>query len=173
MKRAAALAAAIAFTLTSPVHAHAADGPAAPIPVVAQPNDPDQNGIAPSAYRGRYFRAQLEAFRKCIAQREGRGQYGVTGSGGHYEGTYQMTDALAIGAGWMMRDELRHLFGATVGTEIARMLRATPAHLWDRFYQDMAFWTILNWKHDLAGTNHWNGGRFACWPGMTAYGGAR
>ena len=100
MKRAAALAAVLIVTLTAPAHADPGHGPTAPIPVVTQPSDPSQNGIAPSAYRGRYFRAALEPFRKCIAQREGRGQYGVTGSNGYYEGTYQMTDALAVGAGW-------------------------------------------------------------------------
>lgn len=133
-----------------------------PPPTSIATTHPDQTGARPSAYKGRFYRAFMEQYRRCIAQREGRHQYGTTGSGGHYEGTYQMTDALAIGAAWMMQPELKRLFGTTQGRDIAARLRATPMHRWHRFYQDMAFWTVLNINGTGHGARHWAGGRFTC-----------
>jgi hypothetical protein len=147
-----ALAAALLFSST----------PATPIHVVAHKGNPIQTGVQDSAYTGKFYRKHQEPVRKCIGQREGRFQYWGTGSNGMYEGTYQVLDALAVGAGWMMREELRSMWGFTVGTEIARALRATPAHKWHRFYQDMMFYTVANWNGDGTGLKHWRGGRYAC-----------
>ena len=147
-----ALAAALLFSST----------PVTPVPVVAARSDAIQTGVQDSAYTGKFYRKHQEPVRKCIGQREGRFQYWGTGSNGMYEGTYQVLDALAVGAGWMMREELRGMWGFTVGTEIARALRATPAHKWHRFYQDMMFYTLVNWEYDGSGLKHWRGGRYAC-----------
>ena len=133
-----------------------------PPSVIVEPSDPIQTGVQDSAYTGKFYRQAQEKVRKCIGQREGLFQYSVTGSNGMYEGTYQVLDALAVGAGWMMRGELREMWGLTVGTQIARTLRATPAHKWHRFYQDMMFYTIANWNGDGTGLKHWKGGRYVC-----------
>ena len=136
--------------------------PTEPTPVTAGRSNPIQTGVQDSAYTGKFYRSTQEAKRKCIGQREGRFQYWGTGNNGMYEGTYQVLDALAVGAGWMMRDELRDMWGLTVGTQIARTLRATPAHKWHRYYQDMMFYTIANWNGDGTGLKHWKGGRYVC-----------
>ena len=136
--------------------------PTVPIAVVADRSDPVQTGVQDSYYQGEFYRKSQEPIRKCIGQREGRFQYWGTGNNGFYEGTYQVTDALAVGAGWMMRKELREMWGVTVGNEISRALRETPAHKWHRFYQDMMFFTVANWRGDGVGLTHWKGGRYGC-----------
>ena len=135
--------------------------PVSPVPIVAH-NATAQTGAQPSAYQGKFYTKATEKKRLCIGQREGRFQYWGTGSNGLYQGTYQVTKELAIGAAWMMRKELRYMWGHTVGTEISRMLRVTPAHKWHRFYQDMMFFTIANWQHEGSGLKHWRGGRYGC-----------
>jgi len=130
-------------------------------------------GKQPSAYRGKYYIASQEPYRKCVAQREGRHQYWVTGSNGTYLGTYQMTHALARGAVWMISPELKQIYGKKRGKQIRDKLFATKPTKWNRFYWDMAFYTVLNWKHPGSGKQHWAGGRFSCWIGMTADVGTR
>lgn len=124
-------------------------------------------GEQTSAYTGKYFIASQEPYRKCVAQREGRHQYWVTGSNGFYLGTYQMTHALARGAVWMMTPELRQMYGDSKGREIRDRLHNTKPTKWGRFYWDMAFYTILNHEHPGSGIHHWYGGRFSCQLGMT------
>lgn len=162
---AAVLAAAIALTPATAM-------PTEPPDVTAPATAASQHGIQHSSYTGRKFRAQDEPYRRCVAQREGRHQYGVTGSNGMYQGTYQMTAALVRGAAWEMRAELIATWGSA-GRHTFRTLLATPGHRWDRFYQDMAFWTILNARGERSGAKHWAGGRFTCTPGMASWGGAR
>lgn len=130
-------------------------------------------GVQPSAYRGEFYIASQEAYRKCVAQREGRHQYWVTGSNGYYLGTYQMTHALAKGAVWMMGPELKRMFGKERGKQIRQELHATKPTKWGRFYWDMAFYTVLNYKHPASGAKHWAGGRFSCTVGMADWGGNR
>jgi hypothetical protein len=161
-----ALAAVIALAAPADHAGHA------PTSVLAGKADPGQTGIQPSAYVGRYYRAALEPFRKCIAQREGRGQYWITGSGGRYQSTYQMTPALVRGAAWMMTAELKAMH-PKAWRGIRDTLLRTPGSRWHRQYMDQAFWTIVNWDHDLAGAPHWAGGRFHCTPGMRHWGGPR
>lgn len=136
-------------------------GPTAP-PVVMHKSDPIQTGVQASAYTGKYYRPHQEPYRKCVGQREGRFQYWGTGSNGMYESTYQMTDALVRGAAWMMRPELKRMFGKEQGKRIGDMLLATPGSKWHRFYMDMAFYTILNWDGEWSGKQHWRGGRYGC-----------
>jgi hypothetical protein len=146
--------------------------PSYPAPL-ADKSDPDQMGYGPSEYTGKFYREVDEHYRRCVAQREGRFQYWVTGNNGFYESTFQMTDALVRGASWMIQPELKSMFGARAGKKIALTLRNSPGHKWDRFYMDMAFWTILNWNGPRSGAFHWAGGRFTCTPGMSDYGGDR
>lgn len=166
MKRITAGIAAALLSIIPATQANAATPP---------PIDPPGKveGVQPSAYRGEYYIASQEPYRKCVAQREGRHQYWVTGSNGFYLGTYQMTHALARGAVWMMGPELRRMFGKQEGIRIRKALHATKPTRWDRFYWDMAFYTVLNYEHPGSGLHHWRGGRFPCTLGMTAWGGAR
>lgn len=135
--------------------------PQAPQVHVTKEN-PIQTGIHNSAYTGKFYRKTQERVRKCIAQREGRGQYWGTGSHGLYQSTYQMTAPLVRGAAWMMGPELRHIFGKKKGNQIQYKLLHTQGKYWHRFYMDMAFYTIANWKGVGTGLHHWNGGRYAC-----------
>lgn len=130
-------------------------------------------GVQPSAYQGEYYIKSQEPYRKCVAQREGRHQYWVTGSNGFYLGTYQMTHALARGAVWMMGPELKRMFGKERGKQIRQELHATKPTKWGRFYWDMAFYTVLNYEYPGSGLHHWRGGRFSCTLTMTDWGGAR
>lgn len=139
-----------------------ASGPATPPPPIVATTAAIQTGVSESEYHGKYYERSQEKKRQCIVKRESNGHYFSTNRRGGYFGAYQMTRPLAVGAGWMMRKELRAMFGATVGTEIARKLRATEPHKWHRFYQDMAFYTIANWNGEGSGLKHWRGGRFAC-----------
>ena len=136
--------------------------PIVPPPVTLPAASPIQTGVDDSAYHGKFFRKSQETKRKCIVQRESNGHYFSTARKNGYFGAYQMTRELGVGAGWMMRGELRDMFGFTVGTEIARVLRETEPQKWNRFYQDMAFFTIANWKGDGTGFKHWRGGRWVC-----------
>ena len=133
-----------------------------PPPVVEPVHSPVQTGVEASAYHGKFFRKAQEPKRKCIVRRESNGHYFSTNRSGGYFGAYQMTRALAVGAGWMMRSELRDMFGFTVGTELSRKLRKTEPHKWNRFYQDMAWYTVVNWNGRGLGLKHWRGGRFHC-----------
>lgn len=128
--------------------------PVAP-PVSMPPSAPIQTGWMPSAYTGDFYRPEQEQYRKCVAYREGRFQYWTTGSNGRYESTYQMTDALVRGAAWMMRPELKRMFGVKKGIEISQKLLETQGRRWHRYYMDMAFYTILNWNGNYSGRKHW------------------
>jgi hypothetical protein len=121
-----------------------------------------QTGVQHSAYQGKYYLAKYESKRECIVSRESNGHYFSTNRASGYYGAYQMNASLAKGAGWMMQPELKKIYGPNRGAQIARQLRATPANRWHRFYQDMAFWTIVNWRGSGTGLHHWNGGRWTC-----------
>jgi hypothetical protein len=134
--------------------------PITPPPVSVSVDDPNQTGVRGSAYKGKYYRQHQETFRKCVGEREGRFQYWGTGSMGYYEGTYQMTDALFTGAAWMIGRELKTTYK---NWEVVRgQLLDTPGHKWGRFWQDMAFYTVLNWRGPGVGASHWAGGRYGC-----------
>ena len=158
--------------MTIPASIPASMPDTAPAPTAAK-SDPNQTGRQPSAYTGKYYIADLEPYRQCVAQREGRFQYWTTGSNGFYESTYQMTDALVRGAAWMITPELKKTYGPSKGMEIRDILLDTPGRKWSRYYMDMAFWTVLNWKGTASGAGHWAGGRFSCQPGMSNYGSNR
>ena len=134
--------------------------PVSPPPVSVSVKDPDQTGVRGSAYTGKYYRASQETYRKCVSGREGRHQYWTTGNWNFYEGTYQMTDALFTGAAWMIGRELKTTYA---NWDVVRaQLLDTPGHKWGRFWQDMAFYTVLNWRGDGVGASHWAGGRYGC-----------
>lgn len=134
--------------------------PITPPPVSVSVDDPAQTGVRGSAYTGKYYRASQENFRKCVGQREGRFQYWGTGGNGRYQGTYQMEVRLVTGAVWMLGRELKATYK---NWDVVRaQLLDTPGHKWGRFWQDMAFYTVLNWRGDGVGASHWAGGRYGC-----------
>lgn len=134
--------------------------PVTPPPVSVSVNDPAQTGVRGSAYTGKYYRASQEPFRKCVGQRESHMNFSGTGNWGFYEGAYQMTDALFTGAAWMIGRELKATYA---NWDVVRaQLLDTPGHKWGRFWQDMAFYTVLNWRGPGVGASHWAGGRYGC-----------
>lgn len=121
----------------------------------------DLRGPLPSLYRGVYFRAEQETFRLCVGAREGSHTYQVRGGGGgNYFGTYQMSAALARGVTWMMAAESRRTHDGLRAD--ARALHDVPANHWSRYWQDRAFFTILNYRGLWSGKHHWAGGRWRC-----------
>ena len=129
--------------------------PAAPPPVMVAVNNFEQSGIWQSEYRGQYYAGDLEGLRTCLVWRESRGHYYSTGQHGAHEGAYQMTDALWRGAAWMMTAEMRKAWPSTWRITRAALLD-TPGHLWGRFWQDMAFYTVMNWERPRSGMRHWH-----------------
>lgn len=118
----------------------------------------DIRGLAPSLYRGKWFRPGKEDVRKCIADRESNGNYKAVSAGGIYRGAYQFSRRLAIGATWMMQAEVRKEFG-DAAVDIVKSLRDRPMQQWNRYWQDRAFWTI--WREGR-GKHHWRGGAWTC-----------
>ncbi len=116
----------------------------------------DLMGFLPSLYQGKWFRSGDEDVRRCIILRESHANYRATN--GTYHGAYQMSEALADGAAWMMQTEVRKEMGAE-GVRIVEALRKTTPNNWNRYWQDRAFWTI--WRNG-AGAHHWAGGAHSC-----------
>lgn len=135
-----------------------------PPPLVAAVKE---TGPEPSAYTGKYYRAQDDGYRRCVAYREARYQYWTTGANGRYVGTYQFTRALGRGAVWMMAQEWRELYGRKMAREMREQLHATDPTKWSREVWDQAFWTVLNWRGPHSGRHHWAAQRSRCTPGMT------
>mgnify|MGYP006292280485 CR=1 FL=1 len=121
----------------------------------------DMRGVEPSLYRGRFYRASVEAKRRCIVRRESSGRYDARSASG-YRGAYQFSDDLADGATWMMLKEHSPLLGKTVAKRLMARLRKTPMDRWPRYWQDAAFHTVFNWERTGSGARHWRGGRWHC-----------
>ncbi len=121
-----------------------------------------RSGVMPSRYTGKFFQSGLEERRTCIVERESDGHYGVVNSGGSYFGAYQMSEALGVGATWMMLPEHKTLLGAEKAKELLAQLRETPVNEWSRYWQDAAFSTVHNWEFEGSGASHWRGGRWSC-----------
>ena len=121
----------------------------------------DMRGALPSMYRGRYFHVDQEPFRRCVAQREGMNHYDVRGGGGgNYFGTYQMSRAFQRGAAYMMAAESAKTHDGL--RKDALRLRYVPINHWSRYFQDRAFYTVLNARGKWSGKGHWAGGRWHC-----------
>lgn len=143
--------------------------PATPPPAITHKHNAAQRGWQPSAYQGRLYDRQLDVnYRRCVGQREGQWVYWITDPDGYY-GTYQLTRALGVGAGWMVAKELKRTYPHKVAKRIGAQLRAHTPDKWTRFYADMAFWVILRGGtgHGTSGAKHWAGGNWSCTPGMT------
>jgi len=113
----------------------------------------DMHGVLDSLYKGKWFNAKDEDRRRCIVKRETGGNYESVSSGGDYRGAYQMNRGLAVGATWMMQNEVRKELGEEAAA-LVPALRNMPTQAWNRYWQDRAFWTI--WR-DGSGSGHWRG----------------
>lgn len=121
----------------------------------------DMRGPAASAYHGIYYHADQEWFRRCVAAREGSWTYMVRGGGGgNYYGTYQFHRNFQRGAAYMMASESRRTHDGL--RKDALRLRYVPINKWSRYWQDRAFYTVLNFNGRWTGKHHWNGGRWHC-----------
>jgi len=113
-------------------------------------------------YRGKFYRATQRTYAACVHLRESNNHWFSTNRRSGYFGGYQFSAALAVGATWMMTPELQAMFGKQLGKRIARTLRTTEMHKWLPYFQQMAFFTVVNWGRDGAGVHHFSGGRWAC-----------
>lgn len=111
----------------------------------------DLVGWRESLYQGKWFVPRKEDKRRCILDRESNFNYRATS--GVYHGAYQMSEALARGATWMMQPEVRREMGEE-GVAIVEALRKLTPNRWNRYWQDRAFWTV--WRHG-EGASHWRG----------------
>lgn len=119
----------------------------------------DLRGVESSAYKGKFFRSSQEGKRKCVFQRESNANYTSTRRSpsptGGYFGGYQMSRGLAVGATWMMLPEHKRLLGTKAAKKVLAHLRSVPAHKWNRYWQDAAFYTVYNWQGSASGAKHW------------------
>lgn len=143
MITAIASAALSAALLASPT-GHPANSPAAS----------DMKGIEKSLYRGEHYKPKRwEEFRLCVIRRESRGDYRAANRTSSARGAYQFLDrSWRDSLVWMLLPEhRRHGLAKEV-----KALRDKPIHRWNRYWQDAAFWTVIeakpgNWRH-------WQGG---------------
>jgi len=105
-----------------------------------------------SLYTGRWYDRADEKIRVCIRWHESRDAYGANTGTGKYRGAYQLSTAMAVGAGWMVQRELRRMLPKSAAVQIGKKLRATKTNNWAAYWQDMAFWLV--WDHG-AGRDHW------------------
>lgn len=118
------------------------------------PRATDLMGIESSLYRGKHYNPhRWEQFRLCVIHRESRGNYRAANKVSSARGAYQFLDrAWRDGLVWMLLPEHRPLGLA----EEVKALRNKPIHHWNRYWQDAAFWTVINAKPDS--WRHWQGG---------------
>lgn len=111
----------------------------------------DAGSVPDTAYTGHYYAVYpAEGFRKCVAWRESRNTRTAVSRGGH-RGLYQMTPELGDGAVWMMRmDPVDPISRAQ-----RVRLQGMPITSWSRYWQDRAFYTVLNARSARSGWRHW------------------
>lgn len=127
-----------------------------PAAIAYSPASMDLTGRMPSLYTGEYFDPSREQYRLCVSKRESTHTGSVRGGGGdRYTGFYQFSPELARGATWMMMDEARKV---GLGDDV-EALRDVAMNKWPRYFQDWAFWRVLNHGD---GARHWAGGRWYC-----------
>jgi hypothetical protein len=120
----------------------------------------DMTGIAPSLYRGEWYNEKHEGTRRCIIDRESKGDYRAKNRSSSASGAYQFLDRQwRDGLVWMMLEEEPK--GSPKREEI-KQLRDVPIRKWNRYYQDRAFWTAYRDGH---GAHHWHYPPKPCPPG--------
>jgi len=111
-------------------------------------------GIDESLYQGKHYNpARWETFRRCVIHRESRGNYRAANKSSSARGAYQFLDrSWRQSLVWMLLPEHRK---QGLANEV-RSLRDKPIHEWNRYWQDAAFWTVIN-AHP-SNWRHWRGG---------------
>ena len=122
----------------------------------------DMYGYRTSAYQGKYFDASIERLRLCIVQREAGGDYAAVSRYG-YLGAYQFMGSWNSAIRSYLKPEMTAKYGQA-GAKAVDALAGQSINRWNRFWQDAAFYAVL----DQAG-DQWYGGWFDCtgsgtWP---------
>jgi hypothetical protein len=123
----------------------------------------DLYGYEQSLYRGKYYNAGQEPWRKCVMARESDFNYDLIGAGYNhpYHGAYQFHNInWRPGLVIMMAKESKETKDGLNGP--ARELKHKNLNQWNRYWQDRAFFTALNYNGLWSGKHHWAGGRWYC-----------
>lgn len=133
-------------------------------------HNPTMVGYEASAYTGKYYKRSggkaSEAYRKCVLMRESNGHYGARPEFSTAAGGYQWLRPWYHALPHMIYPELSDMYGVAEAKRIRATLLRIGIPRYSRFYQDMAFYTVLSWEHKFSGAKHWSGGRWTCTPGM-------
>ena len=114
----------------------------------------DRSGYETSLYRGKYYYSDQETFRKCVMYRESRYGYTSTNSSSSASGAYQFLDRQwRDGLVYMMIRESKR-YGHGLEVEL-KSLFDMPINKWNRYFQDRAFFTALNYENKWSGKHHW------------------
>ena len=122
----------------------------------------DLHGYEKSLYRGKYYIASQESWRKCVMWRESNYNYDLIGAGYNwpYHGAYQFHNVnWKRGLIFMMAKESKQTKDGLNGE--ARKLKHKNINQWNRYWQDRALFTALNYNGPYSGAHHWamtNGG---------------
>ncbi len=116
----------------------------------------DRLGYEPSLYRGLFFRESQSRLRLCILRRESHSNYRARNRvESSAMGAYQFLDnKWRLSLVYMMVAESRRTGDGL--KRVAWGLRLVPIARWDRYWQDRAFFTALNYRGTGAGRSHWN-----------------
>lgn len=115
----------------------------------------DLKGYEKSLYRGKYYHKDQERFRQCVMKRESHHNYRAANRSSSARGAYQFLDN-----NW--RDGLVHMMLKESKKKDDQLhkdlpeLFDKPIHKWNRYYQDRAFFTALNYNGKWSGKKHWN-----------------
>lgn len=110
--------------------------------------------VTPSVYTGKHYNANWETWRQCVVWRESRDNPKAANRTSSARGIYQFLDnAWRVSLTHMIMREHQH------ARDVVMSLRQKPINHWPRYWQDAAFWTVLD---DGAGAKHWALQRSAC-----------
>ncbi len=113
----------------------------------AIPADGNAPSVQASIYRGEHYNPRWEAWRKCVVWRESRDNTRAANKSSSARGLYQFLDnAWRVSLTHMLMPEHRDRRDEVLA------LRRSSIHTWPRYWQDAAFWTVLN---DGDGAKHW------------------
>jgi hypothetical protein len=115
----------------------------------------DKEGYELSLYRGKHYHKDQERFRWCVMKRESHHNYRAANKSSSARGAYQFLDNnWRNGLVHMMVKESKKNKDGLIPK--MRELPKKPIHHWNRYYQDRAFFTALNYNGKWSGKKHWN-----------------
>ena len=115
----------------------------------------DLKGYEKSLYRGKYYYKGQESWRKCVMKRESNYRYKAKNRSSSASGAYQFLDnSWRDGLVWMMIKESKKTDDGL--DPYLRDLFDVHITKWNRYFQDRAFFTALNFEGKWAGKKHWN-----------------